>query len=71
MPGTIIKKGSVIKYAMIGENVVVEQNCKIGDNPEYFDKKNWGIAVIGKDLNISKNSIIKPKEVVREESDRA
>ena len=71
MPGAVIKKGSVIKYAMIGENVVVEQNCKIGDNPEYFDKKNWGIAVIGKDLNISKNSIIKPKEVVREESDRA
>ncbi len=71
MPGAVIKKGSVIKYAMVGEGVVVEPNCKVGDNPEYFPKEEWGIAVIGKGIIIPQNSIIKPAEVVREESVKA
>ncbi|MBQ3053558.1 MAG: glucose-1-phosphate adenylyltransferase [Clostridia bacterium] len=64
MPGAVIKKGAVIKYAIIGEGVTVEENCKIGDNPEYFDKDSWGIAVIGKGETVEKNTIIRPNEVI-------
>ena len=70
MPGAIIKKGSVVKYAIVGEQVTVEPNCKIGDNPEYYDKDEWGVTVVGKGITIEKNSVIKPGEVVREESER-
>ena len=64
MPGAVVKKGSVIKYSMIGEDVTVEQNCRIGDNPEYYDKSEWGISVIGKNETVEKNSTVKPNTVI-------
>ncbi len=64
MPGAVIKKGSVIKYAIIGEDVTVERNCRIGDSPEYYDKDEWGISVIGKGETVSGNSVIKPGTVI-------
>lgn len=64
MPGAVIKKGSVIKYAIIGEDVTVERNCHIGDSPEYYDKDEWGISVIGKGETVSGNSVIKPGTVI-------
>lgn len=64
MPGAVIKKGSVIKYAIIGEDVTVERNCRIGDSPEYYDKDEWGISVIGKGETVSGNSVVKPGTVI-------
>lgn len=64
MPGAIIRKGSVIKYAMVGENVEVMPNCKIGDNPEYFDESEWGITVVGKGETVEKNTVLKPGTVI-------
>ncbi len=64
MPNAVIKKGAVIKYAIVGEGAVINENAKIGDNPEYYEKSDWGISVIGKDKQIDKNSIVKPNEVI-------
>ncbi|MBE6788882.1 MAG: glucose-1-phosphate adenylyltransferase [Ruminococcaceae bacterium] len=63
MPNTVIEKSSVIKYAIIGEDTVVHANSKIGDNPEFYEKNKWGIAVVGKDREVPQNEIILPKEV--------
>ncbi len=68
MPGAVIKKGSIIKHAMIGEHVTVMPNCIIGGNPEYYSSEEFGIAVIGKEITVKPNSVIKPNEIVREES---
>ena len=64
MPDAVIKKGAVIKYAIVGEGAVVSENSRIGDLPLYYEKDKWGISVVGKDVHISKNSIIRPSEVV-------
>ncbi|MDP4117772.1 MAG: glucose-1-phosphate adenylyltransferase [Bacillota bacterium] len=64
MPDAVIKEGAIIKYAIVGEGVVVEPNVRIGDKPEYYDKKDWGISVVGKGEIVEKNSVIKPKEVI-------
>ena len=63
MPNTIIEKSSVIKYAIIGEDTTVHANCKIGDDPEFYEKNKWGIAVVGKDKEVPQNKILLPKEV--------
>lgn len=63
MPNTVIEKSSVIKYAIIGEDTVVHANSKVGDNPEFYEKNKWGIAVVGKDREVPQNEIILPKEV--------
>ncbi|MBQ8338293.1 MAG: glucose-1-phosphate adenylyltransferase [Oscillospiraceae bacterium] len=62
MPNTVIEKSSVIKYAIIGEDTIVHANAKIGDNPEFYEKNKWGIAVVGKEREVPQNKIILPKE---------
>lgn len=62
MPNTVIEKSTVVKYAIIGEDTVVHANAKIGDNPEFYEKNKWGIAVVGKEREVSQNKIILPKE---------
>ena len=64
MPDAVIKKGAVIKYAIVGEGAVVNENSRIGDLPLYYEKDKWGISVVGKDMHIFRNSIIRPSEVV-------
>ena len=64
MPNAVIKRGSTVKYAVLGENVTVEHNTKIGDEPEYYDASDFGISVIGKGKVIEANTVIKPKEII-------
>ena len=64
MPNAVIKKGAIIKYAIVGEGAVVNENAKVGDEPVYYDSKDWGISVVGKGEHIARNSIVKPNEVV-------
>jgi len=63
MPNTVIEKSSVIKYSIIGEDTVVHANSRIGDNPEFYEKNKWGIAVVGKDREVPQNEILLPKEI--------
>ena len=63
MPNTVIEKSSVVKYAIVGEDTVVHANAKIGDNPEFYEKNKWGIAVVGKQREVPQNKIILPKEI--------
>ena len=63
MPNTTVKKSAVIKYAIVGEDTTVGANAKVGDNPEFYEKNKWGIAVVGMDREVPQNEIILPKEV--------
>ncbi len=64
MPDAVIKRGSVIKYAIIGEGAVIDENTRVGDEPVYYDKEEWGISVVGKGEHITKNTTIKPNQIV-------
>jgi len=63
MPDAKIEEHATIRYAIIGEGATVHANAKIGDNPQFYDKKEWGIAVVGKDKEVDKNKIMLPKEI--------
>lgn len=63
MPNATVGKSSVIRYAIIGEDAIVHANARIGDNPEFYDKNKWGIAVVGKDKEVAQNKILLPKEI--------
>ena len=63
MPNAVVETHSVIRYAIIGEDAVVHANARIGDNPEFYKKSEWDIAVVGKDKEVEQNKILLPKEI--------
>ena len=63
MPGAVIKKGAKVKYAIVGENAVIGENATIGASPEEWDGE-WGVAVVGPNVEIEKNDFVKPKEMI-------
>lgn len=68
MPGSHIKKGSVIQYAIIGENVKVGNDCIIGQQPDNNEGGgNLDIAVIGPNYIVADKSFISAKEIVQVE----
>lgn len=66
MPGAVIKKGAKVRYSIIAENVIVEENAEIGGDPQVVGTDNWGIAVIGANLNIGKDAKISAKQMITE-----
>lgn len=65
MPNTVIKKDTIVEYAIIGENCVIAEGCKIGERPERIeDKDEWGVAVVGHNVNVSEKEVVKPKAMI-------
>ncbi len=68
MPGTVIKAGAVVEYAIVGENCVIESGAHIGASPEqYQNRDEWGIAVVGHNVNISGDAKVNPKDIISED----
>ena len=63
MPDAVIETHAAVRYAIIGENATVHANARVGDNPQFYEKDKWGIAVVGKDKVVEQNKMILPKEV--------
>ena len=63
MPDAVIEDRSIIRHAIIGEGATIHANVRIGDSPEIYDKKDWGIAVVGKDKVVEQNKVLLPKEI--------
>lgn len=67
MPGTVIKSGAVVEYSIVGEDCVINSGAVIGASPETITNRDeWGIAVIGHNVNISENKKVMPKEIISE-----
>ena len=67
MPGAVIKKGASVRYSIIAENAVVGENAEIGMSPEVLsDRNEWGITVVGDNLNIGKDTKIGAKKMITE-----
>ena len=68
MPGTHIKSGATVQYAIIGENAVIEENAVVGKRPEEMnDLENWGVAVVGESVKIGKGASVEPKAMISED----
>ncbi len=63
MPDASIGTHATIRYAIIGEGATVQDNARVGDNPQFYDKDAFGIAVVGKDKVVAQNAALAPKEV--------
>ena len=65
MPGTVIKSGAVVEYSIVGQDCVIHENAKIGKSPETFEnREDWGIAVVGHNVDISEGAEVLPKEII-------
>ena len=65
LPGSVIKAGAVVQYAIIGENCTIESGAKVGTRPEQCDNiDNWGIAVTGNGVTIGENAVIPAKAMI-------
>lgn len=65
MPGTVIKSGAVVEYSIVGEDCVVHENAKIGLSPETVENRDeWGIAVVGHNVDISEGAAVLPKDII-------
>ena len=65
MPGTVVKKGAKINYAIIAEDTVIGENASVGCRPEDTpDKDNWGVSVVGSNLTISDGAVIGAKAMI-------
>lgn len=65
MPGTVIKSGAVVEYSIVGEDCVVNENARIGLSPETVENRDeWGIAVVGHNVDISEGAKVLPKDII-------
>ena len=65
MPGTVIKSGAVVEYAIIGGDSVIEGGARVGTSPENVENRDdWGIAVVGHNVTVSANKVVEPKQII-------
>ncbi len=68
MPGAKIKSGADVEYAIVAEDAVIEAGAKVGLRPEdVLDRDEWGVAVVGANVNVESGAAVKPKEMVSED----
>lgn len=68
MPGTVVKKGAVVEYAIVGQDCVIHENARIGVSPETVENRDeWGIAVVGHNVDISEGAKVLPKQIISED----
>lgn len=69
MPGAVIEEGASVQYAIIGENVVIGKDAKIGARPEDMDDLNtWGVSVVGANCVVPAGAVVAPKEMIDAET---
>jgi glucose-1-phosphate adenylyltransferase len=65
MPGTTVKKGAVVEYAIVAENAVIDEGAHVGESPEAIaNLEDWGVTVIGEKVTIGKGAAVKAKEMI-------
>ncbi len=70
MGNTVVKSGAILNYAIIDEEVVIEENAKIGGPREESSKlggKTNGIVVLGRGITVRKNGTVTAGEIVEKD----
>lgn len=67
MPDTIIRRGAVVQYAIVAENAVIGEGAVVGGRPEDMEnKEEWGVAVVGANVEIAPGTVVPPKAMIEE-----
>lgn len=65
MPGTVVRRGAKVEYAIISANCEIGENAHIGERPENVDdKENWGIAVLASGVTVGEGARVPAKAMV-------
>lgn len=68
MPGSVIKSGAKVQYAIVAENVTVESGACVGKRPEDTENlEDWGVAVVGPGVTVGKGACVEPKAMIGED----
>lgn len=71
MSNVKIGKNADIKYAIIADDVVIEDGAVIGNSPEYYtNPEEWGVAVIGKGAVVKAGTVVKAGEMIEPYTNR-
>ena len=67
MPDTVIRRGAVVQYAIVAENAVIGEGAVVGGRPEDMEnKEEWGVAVVGANVEIAPGTVVPPKAMIEE-----
>lgn len=67
MPDTVIRRGAVVQYAIVAENAVIGEGAVVGGRPEDMEnKEEWGVAVVGANVEIAPGAVVPPKAMIEE-----
>lgn len=64
MPNTIIRKDAVLEYSIVGENSDIGAGSHIGQNPIQCVTSKWGISVVGHEVKVEPNTVLKATEML-------
>ena len=68
MPGSVIKSGAKVQYAIVAENVTVEGGACVGKRPEDMaNLEDWGVAVVGAGVTVGAGAKVAPKAMAGED----
>ena len=65
--GAEVKRGAVVRYAILGENCQVDAGAVVGADPESCEPDEWGITVLGPGTAIAAGETVKPKTMLNSE----
>jgi glucose-1-phosphate adenylyltransferase len=65
MPGTVVKAGANVQYAIVAEDAVIEAGATVGAPPS--GEEGWGIAVVAGGVNVGEKAVVKPAAMIRED----
>ena len=65
MPGTVVKAGAKVSYAIVAENAVIEAGAVVGSAPT--GDSSWGIAVVAGGVTIGEKATVAPSAMIRED----
>lgn len=67
MPGSVIKKNAVVEYSIVAENAIIDEYARVGAREQDCAEGEWGITVIGENVEIKKKEIVPAKSMIAKE----
>ena len=64
MPGVTVKAGAVVEYAIVGQDAMIGENCRVGTSPETVDPLAWGLSVLAPGCVLEAGTVVPPKTML-------
>lgn len=64
LPGAVVEKNAKVHFSIVGEKAVIREGATVGEILSKPVKGEWDIAVVGPEVILDKNSVVKKAEMV-------